>query len=119
MFYILKPQDATIQSLFYTLNKQVDGISNLLILMKLNFPIIGLSELKIGLNTPANNISLPGYAFCFDETRSTHGGTGFFINEKYLYTKRSDLNILLDKNLESSFIEINLPKKEFPLWLHL
>ena len=51
-------------------------------------------ERKIRLNTPINNISLPGYAFCFDETKSTHGGTGFFINEKYSYTKQSDLNIL-------------------------
>ena len=79
--------------------------------MKSNFPIIGLSEHKIGLNTPINNISLPGYAFCYDETKSTPDRTGFFINEKYSYTKRCDLNILLDKNLESTFIEINLPKK--------
>ena len=69
--------------------------------MKLNFPIIGLSEHKIGLNTPINNISLRGYDFCYDEIKSTHGGTGFFINKKYSYTKLSDLNILLDKNLES------------------
>ena len=75
-----------------SLNKRIDGLSNLISLMKLNFPIIGLSEHKIGLNTPINNISLPGYAFCFDETKSTHGATGFFINEKYLYTKRSDLS---------------------------
>ena len=57
------------------------------------------------------HISLPGYAFSYDETKSTNGGTAFFINEKYLYTKQSDLNILLVKNLESTFIEINLPKK--------
>ena len=94
-----------------SLNKHVDGLSNLISLMKLNFPIIDLSEHKIGLNTPINNISLPGYAFCFDETKSNHGGTGFFINEMYLYTKQSDLNILLDKNLELIFIELKLPQK--------
>ena len=49
-----------------------------------------------------------GYAFCFDQTKSTHGGTGFSINGKYSYTKRSDLNIILDKNLQSTLIEINL-----------
>ena len=43
----------------------------------------GLSEHKIGLNTSINNVSLPCYAFCFDETKSTHGGRDFFINEKY------------------------------------
>ena len=94
----------------HSLNRHIDGLPNLIGLMKLNFPIIALSEHKIRLNTPINNISLSGYAFCFDETKSTHGGTGFFINEKYSYTKRSDRNILLDKNLESTFIEINLPK---------
>ena len=79
--------------------------------MKLNSPIIGLSEHKIGLNIPINNVFVTGYAFCYDETNSTHSGTGFFINEKYSYTKRCDLNILLDKNLELTFIDINLPKK--------
>ena len=93
--------------------------SNLLSLNKSNFPIIGLSEHKIGLNTPINNISLPGYAFCFDETKSAHGGTGFSINEKCSYTKRRDLNILLDKNFESTLIETTLQKKELSLWLHL
>ena len=69
------------------LNKHLDGLSNLLSSMKSNFPIISLSAHKIGLNTPINNISLPGHAFCFDEAKSTHGGTGFFINKKYTYIK--------------------------------
>ena len=89
-----------------SLNKHIDGLSNLLSLLKLNFPIIDFSEHRIRLNTPFNNISLPGYAFCFDEKKSTHSGTGFFINEKYLCTKQRDFNILLHKNLELTFIEI-------------
>ena len=75
-----------------SLNKHIEGLSNLLSLMKLDFPFIGFSWHKIGLNTPINNTPLPDYAFCFDETKSTHGGTGFFINKKYFYTKQSDLN---------------------------
>ena len=55
--------------------------------MKLNFPIIGLSEQKMGLNTLINNIFLPGYAFCYDDKKDKHGGTGFLNNKKYLYTK--------------------------------
>ena len=43
-----------------SLNKHINGLSNLLSLMKLNFPIIGLSEHKIGLNAPINNIFLSG-----------------------------------------------------------
>ena len=54
-----------------SLNKYIDGLSDLLSLMKLNFPIIGLSEHRIGLNTPINNISLPDYVFYFNETKTT------------------------------------------------
>ena len=38
----------------------------------------------------------------------------FFINEKYSYTNQCDLKIILDKNLESTFIKTNLPKKGIP-----
>ena len=38
------------------------------------------------------------------------GGTDFFINGKCSYTKRSELIILLDENLELTFNVINLPK---------
>ena len=82
--------------------------------MKFSYAIKGLSEHNTGLNIPINNISLPGYGFYFDEKKLTHGGTGFFINEKYSYTNQCDLNILLDKNLESTFIKTNLPKKGIP-----
>ena len=47
----------------------MDSLSNLLSLMKLNFPIIGYSEQKVGQNTPINDLSLPGYAFYFNETK--------------------------------------------------
>ena len=93
------------------LNKRIDGRSNLLSLMKSIFPVIGLSENKIGLNTPVNNKSLPSYVFCFDETKTTLGGISFFLNEKHSCTNRSDLNILLDRNIGSIFIKINLSKK--------
>ena len=61
--------------------------------MKLNFAITDLNEQKIGPNTSINNISLPGYSFHFDKMKSTHGGTSFFINEKYSYTKHNDLKM--------------------------
>ena len=80
--------------------------------MKFNFPIIGLCEHKIRSNSWINNISLLSYTFCFDETKSTHGSTGFYMNEKFSYIKWNDLNISLDNNLESTFIEDNLPRKK-------
>ena len=80
-------------------------------MMEFNFPIIGLCEHKIRSNSFINKISLPGYTFCYDETKGTHGGTGFYINDKFSYVKRNELNISLDNNIESTFIEVNLPKK--------
>ena len=93
------------------LSKHIDSLSNVLSMIKFNFPITGLCEHKIRSNYFFNNISLPSYTFCYDETKSTHGGTGFYINDKLSYVKRNHLNISLDNNLESTFIEVNLPKK--------
>ena len=81
-------------------------------MIKFNFPIIGLCERNIRSNSFINNISLPCLTFRYDETKSTHGGTGFYINDKFSYVKRNGLNISLDNNLESNFIEVNLPKKK-------
>ena len=94
-----------------SLSKHIDSLSNFLSMIKFDFPIIGLCEHKIGSNSFINNIFLPCYMFCYDETKSTHGDTGFYINDKFSYIKRNDLNISLDNNLESTFIEVNLPKK--------
>ena len=65
-----------------SLNKHTDGLSNVLSMMKFSFPIIGLREHKIRSNSFINNIVLQGYNFCYDETKSIHGGTGFYINDK-------------------------------------
>ena len=51
------------------LNEHIDSLSNPLSFTKLSFPVIGLSEHKIGPNTETNSISLPGYASCFDEIK--------------------------------------------------
>ena len=51
---------------------------------------------------------------------STHGGTGFYINDQLSYVKWNDLNSslhnnlasnLIEVNLASNLIEVNLPKK--------
>ena len=58
-----------------SLNKHIGSLSNDLNIMKINFPIIGLSEQKVRSNAFNNKISLPGYTFCYGETKTTHGGT--------------------------------------------
>ena len=103
-----------------SLSKHIDSLSNVLSMAKFNFAIVELCEHKIRSNSFINNISLPGYTFCYDETKSTHGGTGFYINYKFSNVKRNDLSISLYNNPESTVIEVNLPKKkEFYLWVHL
>ena len=42
---------------------------------------------------------------------STHGGTGFYINDQLSYVKWNDLNSSLHNNLASNLMEVNLPKK--------
>ena len=95
-----------------SLSKHFDNLYNLITLMKFKFPIIGLTEHKIGKNLPVSNVNIPGYNFCFDHTKSTHGGTGFFISEKLTFKKRDDLQIVLDSSLESTFIEIVLSNRK-------
>ena len=80
-------------------------------LVKQSFSLwVSLSEHKIRSNFFIL-ILIPGYTFCYDEIKSTHGGTGFYINDNFSYVKQNDPNISLDNNLESAFIEVNLPKK--------
>ena len=95
-----------------SLNKHFDDLCNLLATIEFSFPVIGLSEHKIGKHSPINNINLPGYQFCYNSTNSTHGGTGFYISNNLSFQKRDDLIISKDFELESTFIEINLQKND-------
>ena len=47
--------------------------------MKHSFDIIRISEHKIKKHLMNVDFTLPGYIFYFNETESSHGGTGFFI----------------------------------------
>ena len=69
-------------------------------------------------------MSLLGYTFCYDYMKSTHGGTGFFINEKNLFMNRRDVNISSDIDIESLILNQLLQKliflkKEFHLHMYL
>ena len=95
-----------------SLNKHFDKLSNLLSLINFTFPIIGLTEYKIGKHSPINNINIPGYQFCYNKTVSTHGGTGFYISDNLTFQKGDDLTIYKDFELESTFIKVKLQNKE-------
>ena len=80
--------------------------------MKLTFPIIGLNEHKIGLNTPINNISSRGYVFCSDETRNTHGEVEqVFLLTKSIHILSREVTLRLYTNLDlkiSLFVLIHM-----------
>ena len=55
---------------------------------------------------------MPGYAFWYNETVSSHAGTGFFVSNKLTFKQRLDLLINEAGKLESTFIGLVLPNKD-------
>ena len=94
------------------LSKHFEDLQNSLSLLKHSFDIIGISEHKMiqGLKNSAFN--LPGYAFCFNETESFHGGTVCFVSNNLIYKLRPDLSIKELKKLQSTVIELIFPNKK-------
>ena len=55
---------------------------------------------------------MDGYhPFVFDGTETSHGGTGFFINDSIVFKKRDALKFNSPGNYESTFIELIFPKR--------
>ena len=98
-----------------SLKKHFDDLLSLLSILNLSFDIIGVSEHKLEQNSDLSNLTIPGYNFCYDVSDSSHGGTGIYISNRISYIKRSDLNISLTGQLESTFIEINSPMNKIVL----
>lgn len=71
-------------------NNHIDSFSNSLSMMKLNFSIIGLSDHKITLILFSITSLYWVILFCYDETKSTHGGTSFDIADKLSYIKHNN-----------------------------
>ena len=56
-----------------------------------------------------------GVNFRYDVSDSSHGGTGIYTSNRISNIKRSDLNISLTGQLESTFIEISSPMNKIVL----
>jgi len=98
-----------------SLYKYHDDLELVLSLIKTKFQIIGITEHKISSNIPLSNIKLTGYHdFIYNQTSTTHGGSGFYLDETFAYKRRNDLVLIPDNPgiLESTFVEIILPKKK-------
>ena len=94
-----------------SLNLHIDDLRHILSLLRYKFDVIGISEHKMRKDIPPNNISIPGYnEFIFEPTETTHGGTG--IKDNVDYISRNDLLINSPGDFESTFIEIQFPKKK-------
>ena len=63
--------------------------------MKVDFQIIGITEHKIKEVTPISNIKLAGYhEFIYTPMQTSHGGSGFCIQDSLAFKKRNDLLLI-------------------------
>ena len=58
------------------------------------------------------DFNLLGYVFYYNETESSHGGTGLFVSSKLTFKQQLDFVINEAGKLESTFIELVLPNKK-------
>ena len=91
----------------------VEDLHNFLVNMSTKPSIIGISESKLKKDNPSLiNISLPDYNIEQTDTESASGGTLLYISKSLNYINRQDLNLYKSKELETTFIEVILPKRE-------
>ena len=103
---------ATLHLNIASLSKHFEDLQNFLSLLKHSFDIIGISEHKITKGSKNSAFNLPGYTFCFNETETSHGGTGYFVSNNSTYKLRPDLLINEHGRLESTIIELTFPNKK-------
>ena len=72
---------ATLHLNIASLLKHFNDLQNFLSLLKHSFDIISISEHKSNKDSMNVDFTLLGYTFCFNKTKSSHGGTGFFISD--------------------------------------
>ena len=71
-----------------------------------SFTIIGLTETKIITSKdPVINLNLPGFQFVSQLSLSNAGGVGFYIQDKYTFSIRTDL-LKTESGFEVLWIEI-------------
>ena len=98
-----------------SLNAHHDELEPILSLIKFDFQIMGITEHKISDLTSLSIISISDYHhFVYTPTKSTHGGTGFYVKNTFKFKRRVDLEIipLGPTDFESTFIEIIIPNKK-------
>ena len=78
--------------------------------LKIDFKVIGLSEIKASANAPIkSNISLPGYNFYHTVSQSAAGGVGIYVKLDLTTNKRDDLSVST-VDFETIWVEIDNPR---------
>ena len=104
-----------------SLPEQFHNFKYLINQLQTEFDFIGLKKSRtIKGITPTTNINMNDYVIEHTPTESSIGRALLYINTKYSYQPRNDLNIYKSGHLESIFVEIILPKKiKYYYWLYL
>ena len=95
-----------------SLSKNVDKLHEFLTDLKTRPAVIAISETKLKESKIANNINLQGYNFIHNDSKTSAGGVGLYINKLLVYSSRNDLRLNLDR-VEDLWIEITVNSKPY------
>ena len=97
---------------FDSLPTQSDNFKYLINQLQIEFDFTVITESRlIKCISPTININLNDYVIEHTPTEPSAGGGLLYINKKYSYQPRNDLNIYKSGHLESIFVKIILPKR--------
>ena len=97
---------------FGSLPTQSDNFKYLINQLQIEFDFTAITESRlIKCISPTTNINLNDYVIEHTPTEPSAGGGLLYINKKYSYQPRNDLNIYKSGHLESIFVKIILPKR--------
>ena len=88
-----------------------DSLLVLLNVLEFSFDCIAITETKININAhPTKDLNIPGYHFYSTPTEASKGGTLVYVSDILISKPRKDIEIYKPKDLESTFIEIVVPR---------
>ena len=92
-----------------SLSIHTEELTTLISEQNLTFDVFRVSKTNLRLTkAPLNSVKIPGYNFEFTATEYSNGGTAIYLKKSLNYKLRKDLGIYKSKQLESTFIEVNL-----------
>ena len=88
-----------------------DELNILLNSLKFKFDIINITETKLQKGVaPIKDINIPNYRYFHTPTEASKGGTLIYVSNDFNAKPRKDLEIYEPKTIESTFVELVLPK---------